>query len=99
MTYGAPLGSTEPTYMMALELCDGGDLELVVLKNRKQEFTRQTALKLATGVARGMAYVHREEVLHLDLKLVRGQSSVLRSTDSEQTLTLHLPHHCSCRRM
>ena len=74
MIYGAPPGSTEPTYMMALEFCDGGDLEDVVLKHRKQEFTRQTALELATGVACGMAYIHRKEVLHLDMKLVRDLS-------------------------
>jgi serine/threonine protein kinase len=71
MTYGAPPDSTEPTYMMALEWCDGGDLEGVVL-NRKThpEFTMKTALELATGVACGMAYIHQKEVLHLDVKLV-----------------------------
>jgi serine/threonine protein kinase len=72
MTYGVPPSSTEPTYMMALEFCDSGDLEGVVL-NRKQhpEFTMKTALDLATGVACGIAYIHRKEVLHLDIKLVR----------------------------
>ena len=73
MTYGAPPGSTEPTYMMALELCDSGDLEGVVL-DRKQypEFTMKTALQLTTGVASGMAYIHRQGLLHLDIKLVRN---------------------------
>ena len=58
--------------MMALEVCDSGDLEGVVL-DRKQhpEFTMKTALQLATGVACGLAYVHREAALHLDIKLVR----------------------------
>jgi serine/threonine protein kinase len=31
----------------------------------------KTALELATGVACGIAYIHRKEVLHLDIKLVR----------------------------
>jgi serine/threonine protein kinase len=71
MTYGAPPGSTEPTYMMALEWCDG-DLEGVVLDRKKHpEFTMKTALELATGVACGMAYIHRKDVLHLDIKMVR----------------------------
>ena len=72
MTYGAPPGSTEPTYMMALEWCDGGDLEGVVLDRKKHpEFTMETALELATGVACGMAYIHQKDVLHLDIKMVR----------------------------
>ena len=71
MTYGAPPGSTEPTYMMALEWCDG-DLEGVVLDRKKHpEFTMKTALQLATGVACGMAYIHRKDVLHLDIKMAR----------------------------
>ena len=55
---------------MALEWCDG-DLEGVVLDRKKHpEFTMKTALELATGVACGMAYIHRKDVLHLDIKMV-----------------------------
>jgi serine/threonine protein kinase len=61
--------------MMALEFCDGGDLEGVVLNKKEYpEFTMKPALELATGVACGMAYIHRKEVLHLDMKLVRNLS-------------------------
>jgi serine/threonine protein kinase len=92
MTYGAPPGSTEPTYMMALEWCDG-DLEGVVLDRKKHpEFTMKTALELATGVACGMAYIHRKDVLHLDIKMVRDPCWQRFCCDcsTDQTLTLSL---------
>lgn len=69
MIYGVPPKQREPTYMMALEYCDT-DLEHVVLKEELYpEYTKETALQLAAGIARGMSYIHSRGILHLDMKL------------------------------
>eukprot|EP01046_Picozoa_sp_COSAG06_P006071 COSAG06_NODE_281_length_18447_cov_14.060116_2_plen_86_part_00 len=85
--------------MMVLEWYDC-DLKTVVL-DRKQyaEFPTKTALDLAMGVASGMAYIHRNEILHLDLKLVRDLSLIsIPFKNGSDAHRVALPH-CSCRRM
>ena len=89
MVYGVPPSSTDPTYLLVLEYCDT-DLEHVVLDTKAYpEYSQQTALELAAGVACGMAYIHEHCVLHLDMKLVRTASFCLftRSSVSVDTVS------------
>ena len=89
MIYGVPPSSTDPTYLLVLEYCDT-DLEHVVLDTKAYpEYSQQTALELAAGVACGMAYIHEHGVLHLDMKLVRIASFCLftRSSVSVDTVS------------
>jgi serine/threonine protein kinase len=67
--YGVPPDSQEKMYLMAEEFCDAELRDIVVKTTLHPEFTQETALELATGIASGMAYIHARGVLHLDLKL------------------------------
>ena len=99
MIYGVPPSSTDPTYLLVLEYCDT-DLTHVVLDTKAYpEYSQQTALELATGVACGMAYIQTQGVLHLDMKLVRIASFCLSTHSSVSIDKLTSGAWCARRRM
>jgi len=53
-----------PTYCLVLEFCDGGDLHDALQQPTPPGFV----MRVARGVASGMAYLHSRGVLHRDLK-------------------------------
>jgi hypothetical protein len=53
-----------PRYILLFELCEGGDLgALIRQKDRKYSF-----FQLALDIANGLAFLHRNDVIHRDVK-------------------------------
>lgn len=52
---------------LVLEYIEGGSLDKY-LHNPQYSFSPQLRLKMAYDIARGMCFLHRNEILHLDLK-------------------------------
>jgi len=70
-----------PTYCLVLEYCDGGDVRQAL---NQPPTPTMFFWRVAEGVASGMAYLHRKNVLHCDLKtsnILIDQAGGVRVTD------------------
>jgi len=68
-----------PTYCLVLELCDAGDLYRAL----RMRTPPKLLLRVAKAVAAGMAYLHKRQIMHRDLK----SSNVLLDTAGGVKLT------------
>lgn len=75
---------TETSVYIAQEFCAGGDLESYVFRTKKipKPFIR----KLVTGLLGGLTYLHRNNIMHRDLKL----ANLLLTTSNPDTAELKL---------
>ncbi|EGG22408.1 protein kinase [Cavenderia fasciculata] len=53
---------------LVLEFVEGGSLDKYLSDHINYPFTPELRLKMAYDIAKGMAFLHRSEILHLDLK-------------------------------
>lgn len=53
-----------PTHCLVMEFCEGGDLRMALRRPTPKGFF----LRMARGIASGMAYLHSKSILHRDLK-------------------------------
>jgi len=70
-----------PTYCLVLEYCNGGDVRQAL---NQPPTPPNFFWRVAEGVASGMAYLHRKNVLHCDLKtsnILIDQAGGVRVTD------------------
>ena len=69
---------------LVLEYCEGGSLWAALEKARDAEWPKERQLKVASGIAAGVAYLHDNDIVHRDLAarnvLLTGDS-VARVTD------------------
>ncbi len=70
-----------PEYGIVMEYCNKGSLRMVLNQNR---LTQQEKLNIALGVAKGLAYLHSQRIIHGDLKsdnIVLNEQMIPKITD------------------
>ena len=60
--------STQPNLCILTELMTSSLDNLLYGKGRKNEITERRQVRIAQGIANGMAFLHRNSVCHRDLK-------------------------------
>lgn len=65
---GAALMDYKTKIHIYMELCDGGDLEARIRKQRPTHFAESKIVPWMCGIARGIEYLHDRQCIHRDIK-------------------------------
>lgn len=65
---GAALMEDKAKIHIYMELCDGGDFEARIRKQRPTHFAESKIVPWMCGIARGIEYLHDKQCIHRDIK-------------------------------